>query len=303
MDLKKLEIAIDRIRSSSTQAKEKPPPGLNEIIASIKKVFQDYWRDEHLPLAINIAKTIGEGIPTPVLSVCGKGTREIRFTKYLAYFMDSKKDHGLGSLLLSTAFDEIARDFKLAEDWADDCTVIPEYWLGRLANKKSGKKRDCICDIGIVGSDFLFAIEHKILSGEGPAGETGLTQLQRYSRAIDKNPEFKDKIIIKIYLTPTGKENKGVMDWLPMSHLHIIKQAQQCLAGTNISETARENLRRLLIDLFLGPYEETEELILEMKDAALSLTVDPVSLHEVVKFRRLVENNRLLINMLLGGSR
>ncbi|OPL10288.1 MAG: hypothetical protein AVO34_11395 [Firmicutes bacterium ML8_F2] len=119
---------------------------------------------------------------------------------------------------------------------------------------------------------------------------------------LEENPAFAGKKVIKIYLTPSGREKGDIDDWLAISHLQIIERARQRLADTGISSVARENLRRLLIDLSLGPYDETEELISEIEGAAVGITGDPVSIQEVVKFRRLVENNRLLVNLLLEGS-
>ncbi len=258
---------------------------------------------EHLPLAQEIITVIEKGIPTPVLTVCGRGTQEIRFTRYLAYFLNPQKNHGLGASLLRRVLGHEADIFGLKTDWAEECSVEPEFWLGNYPDK-SGRKTGCFSDIGIVGSDFAFVIEQKISSGEGPAGETGLSQLRRYSKVLEENPNpaLAGKKVIKIYLTPSGREKRDIDNWLPISHLQIIERARQCLAETGISSVARENLRRLLIDLCLGPYDETEELISEIEDAAVGITGDPVSLQEVVKFRRLVENNRLLINLLLEGS-
>jgi hypothetical protein len=229
------------------------------------------------------------------------GTQEIRFTRYLAYFLDPQKNHGLGTSLLRCVLDQEACSFGLQENWVDDCSVIPEFWLGNYIDK-NGRKTGCFSDIGIGGSDFAFVIEQKISSGEGPAGETGLSQLRRYSKVLEENPAFAGKKVIKIYLTPSGREKGDIDDWLAISHLQIIERARQRLADTGISSVARENLRRLLIDLSLGPYDETEELISEIEGAAVGITGDPVSIQEVVKFRRLVENNRLLVNLLLEGS-
>lgn len=77
MDLNSLESVILKIRIASTQEETTADPGLSEKIASIKKAFQDYWRSEHLPLAARIAEVIDDGLPTPVLTVCGRGTQEI----------------------------------------------------------------------------------------------------------------------------------------------------------------------------------------------------------------------------------
>lgn len=298
MDLDRLESVIGQIRATAIDKIAAPPTGFADRIASIKKAFQDFWQKEHLPQAFRITEAIRKGIPTPVLTVCGRGTQEIRFTRYLAYYLDPQKNHGLDDRLLKSVFSEEARIAGLPEDWTDACIVIPEFWLGHYQSK-STRKTGCFCDIGITGNDFVFVIEQKILSGEGPASHTGLPQLRRYDQVIENNPAFKDKVIIKIYLTPSGGQRD---DWNPVSHRQIIEGAYKCLNDINISTTARENLRRLLIDLVLGPYTETEELISDIKEAADHLTGDLVGLQEVVKFRRLVENNRLLVNLLTEGS-
>ncbi len=301
MEPDRLKSVICKICTASIDEKAEIPPDLEMIIASIRRAFQDYWQTEHLPLAARIAQIIDEGIPTPVLTVCGRGTQEIRFTRYLAYFLDSQKNHGLGALLLKNVLGEEARNFGLQDNWAEDCTVIPEYCLGNYS-AKSGKEISCYSDIGIVGRDFLFVIEQKILSSEGPAGKTGLTQLKRYDKAIADNSDYRDKKIVKIFLTPSGREGEGLGDWFPMSHYCIIERAWRCLDSEGISKTARQNLHRLLIDLSLGPYKETEEIITEIRDAAISLTGETVSLQEIVQFRRLVGNNSRIVDLLLEVS-
>ncbi|OPL10287.1 MAG: hypothetical protein AVO34_11390 [Firmicutes bacterium ML8_F2] len=75
MDLNRLESVIRKIRTVSTNEEIISPLFFSEKISSIKKAFQDYWRAEHLPLAAKIAAVIDKGIPTPVLTVCGRARR------------------------------------------------------------------------------------------------------------------------------------------------------------------------------------------------------------------------------------
>ena len=42
------------------------------------------------------------GLPVPVLSVCGQGTQEVRYTKLLGYYMNPSGRHGLGSRVLKS---------------------------------------------------------------------------------------------------------------------------------------------------------------------------------------------------------
>ncbi|MCD8503246.1 MAG: hypothetical protein LRY71_18315 [Bacillaceae bacterium] len=67
---------------------------LNQAIKGIKHAFIQDWEDYHQDFLNSFLEKIEIGVPTAVLSVCGRGTQEIRFTKYLAYMLDSQKSHG-----------------------------------------------------------------------------------------------------------------------------------------------------------------------------------------------------------------
>lgn len=272
---------------------------LSKSIENIKQSFQKNWHEEHLPYIKHVSSAIKNGLPTPVLTVCGKGTMEIRFSRYLAYFLDPSKKHGLGGTFLKTVLREETQSF--GKDWFEHCRVYHEYWLG-IYNYKSGKKIDCYCDIAVIGDEFACIIEQKILSSEDTGGSSsGTRQLRRYSMAISNNPEFSNKVIIKIYLTPTGKMGGEIDGWSALSHEDLISRATKLLAEDNLTNTAKENLRRLLIDLSIGPYQKTEKNIDEIEKTADLLLDKGFNLSLLLKFRRLVNNNRKMIKVITEG--
>ncbi len=296
LDLQRLENVIEEIRIAVAQQED--ISNLAVSIAGIKEAFETHWETNHIPFSEKILEKLNEGIPTPVLTVCGQGTREIRFTQYLAYYLDPSKNHGLGSSLLKYVFGTIAKE--LSTDWVDKCEVIPELWIGNYTNNH-GKVTGCNCDIGILGSTFAIMIEQKILSGEDTGRTSGLRQLQRYSEVLSKNPKYKDKQVIKVFLTPFGKVPLKASGWVAMSYDEIVEGCYNLLKRDGLTVTARENLRSLLVDLIIGPYENTEDLIIEIKRLANNLISGHYSLKDIIGFRRITDDNRMLINILLEG--
>ncbi len=72
---------------------------------------------------------IKKGLPTPVLTVCGKGTREIRFTRYLAYFLDPNGKHGLSSKFLKAVMREEAPEIdQTAFEHCSDKRIVKLYF-------------------------------------------------------------------------------------------------------------------------------------------------------------------------------
>ena len=45
--------------------------------------------------------------------VCGKGTEEIRYTKYLAYYLDLNQNHGLKDKLFREIFSKTIKKYNL----------------------------------------------------------------------------------------------------------------------------------------------------------------------------------------------
>ncbi len=286
---------IDSIKSARLYD-ESRTASLPEIISAIKKSFEAHWITDYLPYAQELAAALSKGIPTPVLTVCGKGTREIRFTRYLSYFMNPNNRHGLGSQFLKAMLKKETKN--LPKDWPENSQVSSEFWIGSYISK-SGREYDCFCDIGIIGMDFAVIIEQKILSSEDTGfNSKGLRQLERYDYALAHNPQYHNKKLIKIYLTPTGKAAAKAANWQPMAHEEIIIRTLELISDQSLPVTARENLRRLLVDLATGPYQAEENNIAELVEVIKHLSVNGFDLPNFLKYRRLTEKNQLLLRVI-----
>jgi len=295
----RLKEIIGEIKEAQDKARDYKTKALEGTIKNIKNAFESYWKEKYLPRASELIKAIDQGIPVPVLAVCGRGTQEIRYTRYLGYFLDPGKSHGIGSSLLKAVLGPHAED--LPEKWTEECQVISEMWIGDYTNKQ-GEKQGCLCDIGVIGDNFAFIIEQKILSSEDAGSQIGLSQLKRYSDVLDKNPNYKNSRVIKIFLTPTGRVPEGALGWRPLSYYQVIERAYGVYKGGRLTTVARGNLRRFLMDLIMGPYRETEELVEDLKKSSELLLEETFNLNAITRFRRLLEENQLLINLLMEES-
>lgn len=205
MDIDKLKVAISNIKSVKfnkeklTLADKDEISKLDNTIQTICKAFLQNWEKDKLPLVKDWATKLENGIPLPVLSICGKGTQEIRFTKYLAYFLDPNKPHGLGSAFIKRVFSNEIKNLDIDEDMINNATVDSEMNIGIC--KGNIKDHTCQCDIVIeLGKVFIF-IEQKIKSTQSANKDTDFSQLSRYTQAIDNNVKYKSYKQIKIFLT------------------------------------------------------------------------------------------------------
>ena len=298
LDIQKLKNAINHIKDAV--AEQGNTSNLANNIASIKQAFESHWQENYIPLAEKILDKLNEGIPTPVLTVCGQGTREIRFTRYLAYYLDPSKSHGLGNRVLKSVLGTIAKEFN--PDWAENCEIIPEKRLGNYPDGQ-GKEAGCFCDIGITGDSFAIIIEQKILSGESMGRTTGLSQLIQYAEVLKENQNYMGKQVIKVFLTPSGEVpvKAKAVGWIGMSYGEVIENCYEILKKAHLTATARENLRSFLVDLIIGPYEDTEELQ-ELKSLALKLVTGDFIMKDVISFSSITNDNRMLINVILEGE-
>jgi hypothetical protein len=182
----------------------------------------------------------GLGLPVPVLSVCGEGTAEVRYTKLLAYFLDSRNRHGLGGLLSRAVFSDMIDCGHTLP--FDACTAQSEVFIGEttIGGKSVQNNLDILIDVG--GHKIL--IEQKINSAEGEY------QLTRYSEAIRKTA--KDVPLHCFFLTPDGRDGQED-EWTPLSYSVMISRMCSVLECHALSGPARHNLRSLLWDLLLGP--------------------------------------------------
>jgi len=217
----------------------------------LEKFRQERPRYERLQSALE-----GGGVPLATLSVCGRGTREIRYTKLLAYFLDPRSLHGLGAGCLDAVFGpEVARKGIPRQQavW-HEATVEAEYDLGKVAVGE--RTFGCTVDIFISSPAVAILVEQKIHAAESPpTSARGLSQLQRYSCAFgQKFPLLQDRTL-KFFLTPHEGASPKDESWAPLTHEAVLRRLAGILREPDLSQTARHNLRCLLWDLMGGPLD------------------------------------------------
>lgn len=255
----RLRAAIERIKEHRHTAEAARQDWLMKAFDSARKRIRtrvlDEFRQHEWPrfqMLDEIFKK-GIGLPVPTLSVCGAGTAEVRFTKLLAYFFDSRNHHGLGSLLARAVFaDEIENGERLP---FDRCTAQAEVPLGisRLSDDQLMQNSlDILIEVG----------EHKILIEQKINSDEGKEQLSRYSDGMRKT--FGNAAVHCFYLTPEGRKGHE-KDWSPLSHSELFCRIALLLDRHALSPSARHNLRAFLWDLMLGPLAQDRQWMNELE--------------------------------------
>lgn len=264
------------------------------IVEEINAAYHNDWEKQKLEFARSFLSRTWAGVPLPVLSLCGQGTQEIRYSKYLSFFLDGSKPHGLGTryldALLSVVGEEKIDTYK--------ASVESEKLIGQAAGKK-GMVR-CYCDIVILCNHSVIFIEQKIKSGESANLNSKTSQLARYDEAIANNPEFEDKKQVRIYLTPKGKISERSPNWSSVSYADLVSIGIGILHSIGLSGIARENLKRFLLDLILGPFEKTEKEIEKLVELAEKTVMQP-NFRDRLNFDRMVSRNKRLIELIMEG--
>jgi len=273
---------------------------VEEIIKTIVLTYHNDWEKQKLGFAREFLSRTWSGIPLPVLSVCGRGTQEIRYSTYLGYFLDHSKPHGLSTRYL----DEILLLLGFKELDTYKSIVYTEKWLGQSKDAKGNV--DCFCDIVISTKTHWIFIEQKINSGESQNPNSETSQLLRYDQAIANNTEFYGKKQIRIFLTPTGKISQKSPEWQSLSYKNLVTAGFDTLKSGGLSNIARENLKRFLMDLLLGPFKKAESEIQEIIAAAEKVVyntnvTDRDKFVERLHFDQLVSDNKLLVDLLMEG--
>ncbi len=301
--LEVLENIINKIKESNETYNNKANlEYISDKILDIKNKFEETWEAEHIPKAGKISNAIDSGISTPVLTVCGKGTREIRYTKYLSYYLDPNNLHGLGEDFLKSTIDPIIKDNyeNLELDYKSKIKVTPEAYIGKYTSE-IGLEIGCTCDIVIESFGFAIFIEQKLLSSEDYNTSADVRQLKRYTQVINENIKYKNKNKIKIFLTPKGKDAKRSDDWISLSHMDLIGNSIKYLLENNLNNTSKENLKSLLIDLVLGPYEDSSDLLFQIKESTSKLLSKKIKIQDILTFKKLVKENDDLIKIITEG--
>lgn len=269
---------------------------LSDSINSILRAFIVNWEKEYLPEIQQFRTSVAAGLPTPVLSVCGQGTREIRWTKYLSYFLNPEARHGLGDRFVRAIID--GRMGKLINSLGPYQVekVNNEVFIGKIYGD------GCICDIVIETNRFTIFIEQKILSGEGTSSEFGLAQLDKYTKVIRESEKFNSLPCYKIYLTPNGVvPDKNIHDWLPMRHSDIVRFGIELLQEGKLGQVAWGNLYRLLIDLAIGPVGQVQEELDELILLTDRLVANGFDWCLFTRYRRLMDLNSAFIRIIREG--
>jgi hypothetical protein len=279
-DLGRLRAAIQAIRRAAAVSLAPPSvtPALGPLIAQIRDAVLRTFEAERSRYEGLLGALERTGVPLGALSVCGRGTREIRYTRLLAYFLSPLEPHGLGFSVLAAAFDPEVRQeaSNIADFQWDQAEVKAEFSLGEV--EFNGKKTACTIDLFIKMRTLVILMEHKINSSEHGAISSGeVSQLRRYSEAFSQNfPSLRDHHILKIYLTPDGRAPKEDRYWKPLTHDVLIARLRRLLDGKVLSSTAKHNLSCLLWDLLGGPlsFDRTRQIQLgELVRAALDQRV------------------------------
>lgn len=270
--------------------------GLSFSINLIQRAFLANWEKEHLPEIHRFQNSIANGIPTPVLSICGQGTREIRWTKYLSYFLNPEAKHGLGDCLARSIIDrQMGKIINPLGPYRVE-NVSNEVYIGKIHGE------GCRCDIVIETNRFTLFVEQKILSGESNSSELDLSQLDKYTNVISESEKYNSLPCYKIYLTPNGVvPEKNIHDWIPMCHSDIVRSGIELLREGKLGQVAWNNLYRLLTDLAIGPVNQIEEELDELIQLADKLVTDGFELNLFARYRRLMNQNSAFIQIIREG--
>lgn len=267
------------------------------IRTAYQKEFETLYKPRIQALITGFQST---GLPVPVLSACGRGTQEIRFTQLLRHFLDPHEPHGLGSRLLEAAFAQEVRE-KGDEPVAwKDAKVRAEVDLGSTI-RGGGQAQGNVLDLLVVVGNVAVLLEQKILSAENVVSQerdedraerptSDMTQLGRYSCAFK---QARDRLapsaqrIVMIFLTPDGalaKDPKS--EWKSITHGDLIRRFLNA-DRKELSSVARHNLVMFLWDLACGPLGLIHRLraIVPMLDRAMA-DADKGRLGQYFRLRR-----------------
>ena len=294
MDIKRLQDAIKSIKQAYIL--DVGEVKIRKSIDLIRDKFVQEWEAEYHKEAQELFDVLQSGFPTPTLAVCGLGGNEIRYTSYLAYYLNPQNQHGLGALPLRRLFGSYVPELDEAD--MDTVTVDDGIWLGEVL--VGSKAIGCDCDIGIRFKDVLILVENKRASGQHSDKETGMKQLTRYDAALRNHPTLSKKKVYKFFLTPSGKKASNAPEWQPISYGELVEKLKEIAFDGNLPDAARENLRRFLLDLCFEPNDEHGSVMQEIYDA-VGEAVKNYNVGAVYRYQKVLKQRALLIEIIKGG--
>ena len=183
-----------------------------------------------------------------LFKVLGLERKELIHSKVIAYFLDPKENHELGSLFIESFYKRIL-DTKLIDyDNVEVHTEIP-YRIDIFAINKKEKN--------------VLVIENKIDSDIHESGEYK-TQLEKYKCNIDEDCPIEKGYVNKyIFLSPTGYES-GEDGWKSISYEEIIDVFKMVLKN-DINNNVR-NFINNYVELLEKKIVESQKIKLECQE-------------------------------------
>jgi len=285
IDLPRLQAIVASMRESQSAAAHASRAIMTNTSELIRSALLAQYSQYDSPLITALALGLqGKGVPLAALSVCGRGTEEVRFTKLLSYFLDPSKPHGLKDRLIRAVLEPELLELNLQihdGDW-QHVRVKSEF---PLDGPNTRPDRASFIDILLEFGDFNVFIEEKILSNESSDGKT--TQLARYTNAICNNADLFHAKNVHIYLTPSGRMPSDPI-WRALSHRDFFSRSSALAGDVRLPRIARYNLCCLLWDLFMGPIAGDEENLSDFLALLIGTTEHP---ERYIELRRWCASN------------
>lgn len=271
-------IAVVKMLNAEAGAPAKDANVLEEIVARIRESALADFKERELHRFERLLEALsGGGVPLAALSVCGYGTAEARYTQLLRYFLDPQAPHGLKALVLRTIFQSEMENanWPISDIDFERAHVKAEVGLGKIT--KRDQSHGCTLDLLISLNAFHILVEQKITSSEdGSVISDEYTQLERYSRAIDKNrPDISVEKSLFLFLTPNRKEPRVDSRWQPISHRELVTRCLELL-DQNLRQLPRFNLCCFIWDLLSGPtWWQDAEMLEQFRERVSDVVANP----------------------------
>jgi hypothetical protein len=95
-----------------------------------------------------------------------------------------------------------------------------------------------------------------------------------------------------------GRIPKNAPDWYLVTHDELLKSGLKVLKNEMITKMGKENLVRLLMDMAIGPYHKTEDILIELYALSEQLVNEGFNLNQYIKWSNLIKENQQIMEIL-----
>jgi hypothetical protein len=175
-----------------------PLPSLDEarsFLAQAETALFEHWRRRIDLLQEADPRKRPDFQTINLLDVFGIGRQEIPHSRFLAWLLDPRGNHGLGTAFLD-AFLRLAQK-------ACGCEFDADLGAVKVILERGTDKG--VPDITVIGANFLCIVENKLLAAEG------VDQTQRYADAAESEASQQDippDHLLLVFLSPRGSRPK-----------------------------------------------------------------------------------------------